>query len=300
MAFFGSWLFTGDNPWPRPGSPTVQRYRTEDLRTAMLAAVTGGIKPYLAGDGPRQDVHATDFMTVDGDSMYTGNHGNPVPGLMYRYVLGPDGRLREVEGPWSVPPRAQGLIITPDDFIFSTDNNAGRGALVTVRRDAPSTRVRPIACIWMPAMPEDLTVHRGRVLSSFESGTARFADDDPTNRVTHLHAGSLTALLTAVDPVALDAERSSGLAPEQPLLQAADAGTIAGSLASALGPRRLLPGAQTAQPPGRSVELWTPTQHLSDAFDYYLSRRAERPVERPDAARVSDARDLYSARPDAH
>ncbi len=205
MAFFGSWLFAGDNPWPYRGSPTVQRYRIDDLRAAMLAAVATDGKPYLAGDGPRQPVNATDFMTVDGDSMYTGNHGNPIPGLMYRYVLDPDGRLRQVEGPWSVPPRAQGLIVTPDDFVFSTDNNTDRGELIAVRRASPTKRLRPISCIWMPAMPEDMTVHRARVVSTFESGTARYAGDNPVNRVTALHAGSLSALLTALDPVALSA-----------------------------------------------------------------------------------------------
>ncbi len=38
-AFFGPWLFAGDNPWPHPGSPTVERYRIDDLRAAMLTAV---------------------------------------------------------------------------------------------------------------------------------------------------------------------------------------------------------------------------------------------------------------------
>jgi hypothetical protein len=249
MAFLGSWLFTGDNPWPLPGSPSVQRYRIDDLRAAMHTAVATGDKPYVAGDGPRQPIHATDFMTVDGDSMYTGNHGNPIPGVMYRYVLDGDGHLAEAGGPWSVPARAQGLIITPDDFLFSTDNDTGRGELVAVRRDDPD---RPIACIWMPSMPEDMTVHHGQVLSSFESGAARYADDDPSNRITHLHCGSLAALLRTVDPVALDAERAVGIAP-----------------------------------PG--VELWTPTQRVSDAYDYYLSHRKP--------SRVSDSGQLYASGP---
>ncbi len=221
MAFFGDWLFTGDNPWPKPSSPTVQKYKVSDLRAAMQQAIKTHGQPYLRGDGPRQNIDATDFMTVDGDSLYTGNHGNSgswgrVPGLMNRYVLNPDGRLKKVEGPWVVPDRAQGLVITPDDFLLSTDNNTGRGALYVIRRAAPAQTKAPVACIWMPAMPEDLTVHDGKVYSVFESGTARFAHDHPVNQIAHLHSGSLEALLGTVDPVALSAEKALGIAPTQP------------------------------------------------------------------------------------
>jgi hypothetical protein len=221
MAFLGDWLFTGDNPWPKPGSPTVQKYKISDLRAAMEQAIKNHSQPYLRGDGARQNIDATDFMTVDGDSLYTGNHGNSgswgsVPGLMNRYMLKPDGSLKKVEGPWTIPNRAQGLVITPDDFILSTDNNTGRGALYVIRRAAPAQTKAPVACIWMPAMPEDLTVHNGKVYSVFESGTARFAHDHPVNQIAHLHSGSLEALLGTVDPLALRAEKALGIAPTQP------------------------------------------------------------------------------------
>jgi hypothetical protein len=218
MAFFGDWLFTGDNPWPKVGSPTVEKYRTADLQAAMQQSITGKSPVYLKSDGPRQNIDATDFMSVDGDSLYTGNHGNAgVPGLMNRYTLDPDGTLKKVEGPWVVPDRAQGLIITPDDFVFSTDNNTGRGELVVVRRTGPSTLKSPVACVWMPAMPEDLTVHDGKVWTVFESGSPRFNRDHPVNRITHLHSGSLDSLLSAVDPIAFDAEKALGIAPTNPL-----------------------------------------------------------------------------------
>jgi hypothetical protein len=282
MAFFGPWLFAGDNPWPHPGRPTVERYRIDDLRAAMLTAVATGDKPYLAGDGSRQPVDATDFMTVDGDSMYTGNHGNPIPGLMYRYVLDADGRLHQVEGPWSVPPRAQGLIVTPDDFVFSTDNDTGRGELIAARRARPTTHLRPIACIWMPSMPEDMAVHRGRVMSSFESGTARYAGDNPVNRVTHLHSGSLSALLTALDPVALTAEREIGIAPDEPTADDAAPHGIPGNLTGAPGPGGV-----------PWVELWSPPRRVSDAYDYWLSRQTRDGSGDSSGGRLSDARDLY-------
>jgi hypothetical protein len=200
MAFLGSWLFTGDNPWPHPGSPTVTRYRVERLRAAMHTAIDNGDHPYLRSDGPRQDIHATDFMTSDGHSMYTGNHGNPVDGVMYRYRLTDGGRLKEVEGPWAVPPRAQGMVITPDRFIFSSDNGSGRGWLTVVDRARPS---HVVSCIWVPSMPEDIERYDGRLVMAFESGTAQYAHDHPTNRITRLHIAPLTPLLALTDPLAL-------------------------------------------------------------------------------------------------
>lgn len=258
LAFLGDWLFTGDNPWPHPGSPTVRRYRVAELRNTMLQAAAYGSQPYLRGDGPRQPVHATDFMATDGDAMYAGNHGNPADGVMYRYSLDDDGWLRAEQGPWAVPARAQGLVITPDDFVFSTDNNTGRGELVVVRRESPGGHPRPIGCIWMPSMPEGIAVHHRNLLATFESGAARYSRDDPTNRISHLHSGSLGALLSTVDPVALDAENALGIAPAAP---------------------------DPAFEPTNSAA--PPAARASDAADLYASRQPPAP------ARFSDARDEY-------
>jgi hypothetical protein len=200
MAFLGSWLFTGDNPWPHAGSPTVTRYRTDHLRTAMRAAIDSGDRPYLHSDGPRQDIHATDFMASDGHSMYTGNHGNPIDGVMYRYRLTDDGWLKKVEGAWSVPPRAQGMVMTPDKFIFSSDNGSGRGWLTVVDRARPS---HVVSCIWVPSMPEDIERYNGRLVMAFESGTTQYAHNRPTNRITRLHTAPLAPLLALTDPAAL-------------------------------------------------------------------------------------------------
>jgi hypothetical protein len=197
MAFLGQWLFTGDNPWPHPGSPTVTPYRISSLRAAMREAINGGAKPYLKADGPRQDVHATDFMTTVGDSMYTGNHGNPDHGTMYRYRLTDSGRLKPVAGPWAVPPRAQGMVATGDKFIFSSDNGTGRGWLTVVDRDAPA---RPVSCVWLPSMPEDIVNYHGRLVMAFESGAAQYAHIHPHNPITHLHNASLDSLMDLTDP----------------------------------------------------------------------------------------------------
>jgi hypothetical protein len=201
MAFFGPWLFTGDNPWPKPGSPTVTRYRTDALADAMGASIDDQQTPFLNADGPAEDITATDFMAVEGDSLYTGNHGNGgVPGLMYRYVLAGNGSLRRVEGPWTVPDRAQGLVITRHDFIFSTDNGVDRGALQVVRRAAPNSTGPPVGCIWTPSLPEGLSLHGGRVWAAYESGSHRFDRKPVRNRISDLHTAALRDVLGAADP----------------------------------------------------------------------------------------------------
>jgi hypothetical protein len=195
MAFLGSWLFTGDNPWPLAGSPTVTRYRISDLREAMREAIDTGEAPYLRSDGPRENVHATDFMVAAGESIYAGNHGQ-IHGRMYRYRLTDDGWLRAVDGPWVVPPRAQGMIVARNRFIFSSDNGAGRGWLTVVDRDEPA---RPVSCIWVPAMPEAIETYDGRLMMAFESGAAPYAYRRAENHITHLHTAALAPLLALTE-----------------------------------------------------------------------------------------------------
>ena len=95
------------------------------------------------------------------------------------------------------------MVLTPEDFIFSADEGLGRGKLTVVRRATPDQTKPPIACLWIPAMPEDLTVYNGNLVSVYESGTTRYAHDNPLNRITHLHVGFLSALLELTDPVVL-------------------------------------------------------------------------------------------------
>jgi len=146
-------------------------------------------------------------------------------------------------------------------------------------------------------MPEDMTVHRGRVVSSFESGTARYASYNPVNRVTALHAGSLSALLTTLDPVALSAEREIGIAPGEPTGDDAAAQGIPDGLTPAQGRSRTVATAAGAGlRRGPAVELWNPPQRVSDAYDYWLTRQAQDGVGAVPAGWISDARDLYQAR----
>ncbi|HEX3826866.1 MAG TPA: hypothetical protein VHV82_06300 [Sporichthyaceae bacterium] len=261
MAFLGSWLFAGDNPWPHAGSPTVRRYRIAAVREAMQEAVETDEPVWADSDGPEDPIEATDFMTVDGDSMYTGNHGNAgVPGLMYRYVLGSGGHLQRVEGPWRIPLRAQGMVLTPQDFLFSSDNGAGaRGELNVVRRASPTQLGDPIACVWIPAMPEDMALQNGRLLLVFEGGAQRYSHDHPANRIDNVHAGTLATLLTLTDPPAAPASPptapaapapvSGSRAAQAPAAPAASAPAASAPTASAPAASTPAPGSRAAQAP---------------------------------------------------
>lgn len=196
MGFVGRWLFAQDNA-DADSHATVRRYRIDQLRAAMRKATRGGHdRPFLRMDGKPRRIDAIDFFAEEGNSVYAGNHGSERTARMYRYTLSADGHLQRAEGPWRIPPRAQGLVITPRLFIFSTSHGTGRGRLELVRRGAPSAAARPFACVWIPAMPEDMTVVGRNVLIDFESGTAQYAPLHPSNRIKHFHAGGLDALLT--------------------------------------------------------------------------------------------------------
>jgi hypothetical protein len=212
MGFLRNWLFTQDDAprGPNYHHPMVRRYRIDALRAAMERSAHSGDKVYLGADGPPDRIDAIDFLTVDGDSIYAGNHGNPGPGRMYRYELSRTGHLYPVEGPWSIPPRVQGMVLTPQDFIFSSDGHLDRGQLTVVRRAAPDQTEAPIACVWIPAMPENMTVHHGELFLSFESGTKRYEKDHPVNHITHLQIAPLAPLMALADPEELAAEPTLG------------------------------------------------------------------------------------------
>jgi hypothetical protein len=84
--------------------------------------------------------------------------------------------LSVVEGPWVVPTRLQGLVVTAEDFVFASDEGRGPGELTVFRRAAPpDLDDDPVACLRVPSMPENMTGHEGRVFASDEGGAAQYA-----------------------------------------------------------------------------------------------------------------------------
>jgi hypothetical protein len=161
--------------------------------------------PYMRADGRAQPVHSTGFMFVEPDgSVWAGRHSIFRPTRMYRYTVDQaSGRLHQVEGPWKVPPRTQGLLVTEDHFIFISSNSHYRGQMNIVRRTDPKQWKAPVACLWTPSLPENMTLYRGHILTAFESGSGRFNNRRTHNRISHLHTGLLDRLLQVADPAAL-------------------------------------------------------------------------------------------------
>jgi len=63
--------------------------------------------------------------------------------------------------------------------------------MTVVDRAAPG---KPVACLWTPSLPQNLTTVGGRLYAAYESGAAKFARPGTLNRILRLHTGSLDSL----------------------------------------------------------------------------------------------------------
>jgi hypothetical protein len=192
LGVVGKWVIAQDT---RNGhqKAAVRRYPVSALRAAMLTSHRTGRKPYLAPTGKPQRVYSTGFMAVTGDSVWLGRHAKTRTTKMYRYRATPQGLLERTGGPWRVPPRAQGLVVTEDQFIFSSSDGGDNGTLTVVNRAAPNV---PVACVSTPALPENMTVDGDKVYAAYESGAKQYDKPTTTSRVSDLRTGLLRSLLS--------------------------------------------------------------------------------------------------------
>jgi hypothetical protein len=172
-------------------NPSVRRYATGSLRAAMLNSQQHGSKPYLEPTGSPQRVHSVGFMAVTGKTVWLGRHSKANPTKMYRYRVDHDGMLHQDGGPWKVPPRTQGVLVTRDKFIFASSHGGGAGKLTVVDRANPDT---PQACVSTPSMPENMTVDGGKVYASYESGAGQY-EKHASSTVRDLRTGLLRSLV---------------------------------------------------------------------------------------------------------
>lgn len=202
LGVLGDWLIAQDNV--RPGSaPSVRRYRLADLRAAMLEASQSGYMPYLPMDGKPQSVHGASFMTVAEGSLWAGRYHRRSTGHMFRYTVDVTGMLHLEKGRWRVPPRTQGVLVTPRHFLFASDDGALAGRLRVYRRETDAPLAGPVGCLFTPSLPQNLTVYGGKVFAVFESGAFRFDRPRYVNRIAKLHMADLDTLERVVDPTGL-------------------------------------------------------------------------------------------------
>jgi hypothetical protein len=192
LGVVGRWVIAQDTVNGHQ-KPAVRRYPVSALRTAMLASQRTGSKPYLAPTGRPQRVHSVGFMAVTGDSVWIGRHSKARTTKMYRYRTTHGGLLERTGGPWRVPPRTQGLLVTDDQFIFTSSDGGDDGTMTVVNRAAPNT---PVACVSTPALPENMTIDGDKVYASYESGAKQFDKPSTTSKVRDLRTGLLGSLLS--------------------------------------------------------------------------------------------------------
>lgn len=201
IGLIGDWLITQHAAGPS-SKQAVRRYSVDKLRGAMWRAAFTGTKPFLGYEGKPQRISAASFMNVAEGSLWIGRYEKTELSQMYRYTVDKAGKVRRSDGPWKVPPRTQGMLVTPDHFVFASSAGGGPGRLRVYRRTAAGKLGLPVGCLWMPSLPQNLTEHSGRLFASFESGAAPFDLPTTVNRITHLHAANLAAVLRVADPLA--------------------------------------------------------------------------------------------------
>jgi hypothetical protein len=190
LGVVGRWVIGQDST--HGSKPFVRRYPTSSLRAAMVNSHQHGNRPYLGPTGSPQRVHSVGFMTVTGKSVWLGKYTKVNPTTMYRYRVDHDGRLHRTGGPWKVPPRTQGVLVTKDRFVFASSQGGSAGKLTVVDRGRPN---EPVACVATPSMPENMTIDGGKVYAAYESGAGQYAKH-ATGKVRDLRTGLLRSMLS--------------------------------------------------------------------------------------------------------
>ncbi|MBL1074623.1 hypothetical protein JK358_09460 [Nocardia sp. 2] len=176
---------------------TLRKYPLDRLRQAIENS------SHIAQEGGDIEVAGgSSFLTSHGpsDTLWTGSFESDRRGVMYSYRVGENGDLSGREGPWQVPTKTQGLVVTDDLFIYSTSfTRPNRSNIYVVRRGEGSTDLDKarLRCVRAPSMSEGLTVFGDDVYLAFESGAAYYRsdpDNQPRNIIEHLHRVPLAEL----------------------------------------------------------------------------------------------------------
>jgi hypothetical protein len=159
--------------------------------------------------GPEQRVFASSFLTSHGptSTLWVGNFDKSARGHMESYKVERSGRLLPgAGGPWEVPTKTQGVVVTKDFFIFSTSlGRNNRSNLYVVRRgkgerDLDEAR---LFCFRSPSMAEGISIYGDDLYVLHESGADIYNPDKtltdlkpdrPRNIISNLHRAKLASL----------------------------------------------------------------------------------------------------------
>jgi hypothetical protein len=133
-------------------------------------------------------------MTSDGSYLWAGHHGLNDRN-MYQYSVDSGGTLHRVGGGYEAPKYTDGVVVTPDRFIFVSHSRPnvqkGFGTMTVAARSAqPSANRR---CFAMPNLGEGAVLIDGIVYTVFESG-APGSHTASANRIKNLHRAEYSQL----------------------------------------------------------------------------------------------------------
>ncbi|MEV6283105.1 hypothetical protein [Kribbella sp. NPDC051770] len=174
----------------------IRKYKLSTLAAAMKK---GGV-PYVKATGSERKVYGASFLTSYGDSLWAGKFNDKGRDKMYEYKIKPDGTLVTTRGPWEIPMKTQGLLVTKTHYIYSTSLGRDKlSNLYVVRRGTADLDKAKLKCFRAPSMSEGLTEFGGRAYLVFESGSYAYRNDPKTKNVIYnLHKAPLSSLTKLV------------------------------------------------------------------------------------------------------
>jgi hypothetical protein len=175
-------------------STTVRRYRLTDLRIALQNGT------FLVTALPDQSVIGSSFLNSYGDSLFTGTFSSTGRGQMREYKVSDSGAFTQVNGTWEIPTKTQGVMITPNHFIYSTSyGRTNRSNLYVVRRGVYDLDAAKVSCFRAPSMSEGIAEYNGTTYLVYESAAFPYGSDSTTlNVISRLHKASTSSLTSLV------------------------------------------------------------------------------------------------------
>lgn len=183
IAVVNGWVFV------QGAKDAVRKYDPDELAEAVRAEGT----PYLEQVGEPQDVYGSSFLAGAGDVLYAGKFSETGRERMSAYAVGADGGLSEGES-YEVPMKTQGLMVTEDNFVYSTSYGRGnRSNIYVVDRGAQDIDRPSTHCFRAPSMTEAITEHDGTGYLLFESGADQYSD--ARNVIERMHRSPVEELV---------------------------------------------------------------------------------------------------------
>lgn len=168
----------------------VRKYDAQAVASRLRTGSGGALDGTVAGN-----VYGSSFLAVHDGTLFAGKFNNQGRDKMGRYPIRADGNLADRTGAWiEVPTKTQGLAVSDSHFVYSTsEGRNNRSNLYVVARGYGdldvADREGKLRCFRAPTMTEGITFSAGKAYLVYESGAAKYAEDDdkPDRIIKRLH-----------------------------------------------------------------------------------------------------------------